>query len=430
MRDDLLKEQLVGYARDAAEEASPPGAAAIHRRARRHYQRVAALTVTGVLAAAGIGIVLGVRGATPTVPEPQPPATGPSPAATSTTATTRPPATSTTKPPSTTRAAAAAGGELPATFVAEVERRVVVMSTATGKAVRTLWGPHRSGRHPYAVGASPDRRAVYFSADAADEANACQEPGIFRVPFEGGPATRMVADEVASGLITTSADGSRLAYLGSACPTSGRIDVVLRGADGALLHRWTGPNTKDLSNTLILRSASLSPDGRQVAVTVFDQLTPVGVRLLDASSGASFADGRLIKAPDPGCGIDNATFHPRTGQLAVFERCLSRNLQGSTPPRFRLVYLDPASGRPLSRPYAFDDRDGADLHVSSMDFDQSGRRLLYMVSSADPLDYLQPRPATGTWRWSGGRPAVRIDDDRQLQHVGTDRFIPAGLPAW
>jgi hypothetical protein len=36
MREDLLKEQLMSYARSAAEVAAQPGAAAIHRRARRH----------------------------------------------------------------------------------------------------------------------------------------------------------------------------------------------------------------------------------------------------------------------------------------------------------------------------------------------------------------------------------------------------------
>ena len=50
MRDDLVKEQLQGYARDGAEVAFQPGPGEIHRRARRHYRRLAALTVAGVLA--------------------------------------------------------------------------------------------------------------------------------------------------------------------------------------------------------------------------------------------------------------------------------------------------------------------------------------------------------------------------------------------
>jgi hypothetical protein len=241
--------------------------------------------------------------------------------------------------------------------------------------------------------------------------------------------TREVTDEVAGGLITTSADGSRLAYLASACPSTGRLDVVLRDAGGVLLHRWAGPNTTDPSNRLILRSVSLSPDGRRLAVTVFEDVTPVGVRLLDATTGTSVTDGRLITAPDRNCVLVGAAFQPGTGRLAAFERCLSGDPQSSRPPRFRLVYLDPTDGGLLARSFAFDDDGGADLGVSSMDFDQSGRHLLYTVSSADPTDWQKPNPATGTWRWSGGRP-VRIPDDRVLQHVGTERFVPAGIPSW
>ena len=77
MREDLLKEQLMSYARSAGELASQPGAADIHRRARRHYRRVAALTVAGVLAAAGLGVGIGLgrEGAVPSVHQPRPPVT-------------------------------------------------------------------------------------------------------------------------------------------------------------------------------------------------------------------------------------------------------------------------------------------------------------------------------------------------------------------
>jgi hypothetical protein len=59
MRDDLLKEQLLSYARFAADAASQPDAAVIRR---SHRQRVAALTVAGVLAAVGLGVGLGLVG--------------------------------------------------------------------------------------------------------------------------------------------------------------------------------------------------------------------------------------------------------------------------------------------------------------------------------------------------------------------------------
>jgi len=92
------------------------------------------------------------------------------------------------------------------------------------------------------------------------------------------------------------------------------------------------------------------------------------------------------------------------------------------------VYLDSGSGRLLSRGVAFDDP-GNDLSVSSMDFDQSGRHLLYQVGSANPADGEGPHPVTGTWRWSGGRP-VRIEDDRTVGTGQASQGITTGNPTW
>lgn len=403
MRDDLLKEQLMSYARSGAEEAFQPAAAAIHRRARRHYQRVAALTVAGVVLAVGLGVGIGLRrdGGTPTVDQPVPTLTSPGPAVPST----RPPATS--------------NGRLPETFVGGIDNRVAVLSTATGKIVRTLWtGP--AGGTVHGVGLSPDRSTVYFSAGPVDP---CERPGIYRAPSAGGPVQRIVTGESASGRIATSADGSRLAYLAYPCPSAGEIDVVLRDATGGLVRRWS----RSPADQMLAAGISLSPDGRRVAVPVLDQLDPVGVRLLDATKGTTVADGRLIRAPDRGCGLVSAVFEPRTGRLAGFERCLPADLQSDTPPRFRLVHLDPDSGRLLGRSFAFDDTTGADLTVNTMDFDQGGRHLLYWVGSHDPADSQAPRPATGTWRSSdGGRP-VRIQDDWR---TADNQRHTSSYPSW
>ena len=421
MREDPLKEQLMSYARDGAEEAFQPAAEEIHRRARRRYRRMAALTVTGALLAAGVGIGFGLygHGITPTVNQPPPPATSPGPAVTSTTATTRPPVTS------TTRVAAGVSGKVPGTFVAAIGDRVAVISTATGRIVRTIWGPGPAGTQVDAVGLSPDRRTVYFRAGGTDP---CGQPGIFRVAADGGSATRIVADEWAEGLITMSADGSRLAYLAYPCPSAGDADVVLRDAGGALLHRWS---TTSSGVEAMLGGISLSADGRQLAGPVFDKVSgfPLGVRVLDATKGASITDGRLLRAPDPGCALVNASFHPRTGQLAAFERCLPKDLQSSTPPRFRLLYLDAASGRLLSRSLWFDDHSGADLQVLTMDFDRTGRYLLFAVGSHDPMDSQEPRPETGTWWYRGGRRA-RVHDDQRIGSGSTSQLITSAHPSW
>jgi hypothetical protein len=91
------------------------------------------------------------------------------------------------------------------------------------------------------------------------------------------------------------------------------------------------------------------------------------------------------------------------------------------------VYLD-SGGRLRSRSFSFEDRSGADLHVSTMDFDRSGRHLLYTVSSADPGDYRLPDPPTGTWRSSDGARPVRIPDDRRLPGAGEP--LTTASPSW
>jgi hypothetical protein len=405
MRDDLLKEQLTSYARTAADAAAQPDAAAIHRRARRHYRRVAALTVAGVLLAVGLGVGLGLgRGdGTPTVDQPRPMPTLTRPAPVPSTA------------PATSR--------LPGTFVGDLGGRVVVVSTRTGKVVRTLYGPHPFGTDSYTVGTSPDQTTVYFSHYGGDP---CAEPGVFRVPAAGGRPVRVVDGENPESMIKVSADGSRLAYVSTPCPSTGQLDVVVRDAAGRLVRRWPAASA---GAGLSLDGVSLSPDGRRVAVGVTNQeLILVGVRLLDVDRDRSIADGRLIKAPDPGCDLVVAEFQPRTGRLAAFERCVRTVSGGIARERFRLVYLDPGSGRQLSRSFAFNDP-GNDMSVSSLDFDQSGRHLLYQVGSANPTDYERPRPVTGTWRWSGDRP-VRIDDDRTVGTGQTSQGITTGNPSW
>jgi hypothetical protein len=236
---------------------------------------------------------------------------------------------------------------------------------------------------------SPDRATVYFSDEGGGP---CKEAGVFRVPAGGGPAVRVVAGENAWGMIKVSADGSRLAYVAGPCAGTGPLDIAVRDAAGALVGRWPAASA---GAGLTVDRVSLSPDGR------------------------------LLTALDPGCVLVQAEFHSRSGRLAAFERCPPKDPQG-TVPRFRLVYLDPGSGRLLSRSFSFDDRSGSDLHVWTMDFDQSGRHLLYAVTSADPLDSQERRPETGTWRFSGGRP-VRVHDDRRL---GDGQRITSRVPSW
>jgi hypothetical protein len=290
-----------------------------------------------------------------------------------------------------------------------------MVSTSTGKVVRTLAESQPSGPAGYAVGITPDRSTVFFSLSGPE---GCHQRGIWRVPSGGGRPFRVVADDNAGGQIKFSADGSRFAYASVPCPDGGEGgDVVVREADGTLVRRFRAPAA---GGDLTIGQVSLSPDGRSVAVLVRLVLDAVGVRVLDVAEGGRVTtDGRLFQAPDPGCSLTAAEFQPRSSRLAAFEGCRP-GLPGGSPVRYRLVYLDPTSGKLLSRSFAFNNT-GGDLHVSTMDFDLSGRHLLYTVTSGDP------RAGTGTWYSGGGARPVRVQDDHQ---TATGGHLTTGAPSW
>jgi hypothetical protein len=272
---------------------------------------------------------------------------------------------------------------------------------------------------------SPDRATVYVSYYGGG-LDPCREPGVLRVPSGGGRPAGILDSENAWSAIKVSADRSRLAYLAGPCGANGPSDVVVREAGGKLVGRWPAASA---GSGLSVDRLSLSPDGRLLAVPVMRQLQSAGVRVVEVAGDRSIADGRLLKAPDPGCDLVAAEFQPRTGRLAAFERCVTPVTQGLAMPRFRLVYLDPGSGRLLARGFTFEDRWGSDLHVSAMDFDASGRHLLYTVSSSDPFDYKEAGRPVGTWRSSGGRP-VRVNDDRTVGSGEGSQPFTTSSPSW
>ena len=137
--------------------------------------------MTGVLAAGGIGLGLGLRraGSVPTVNPPNPPVTiDPRPAA--------PPDSFVTV---ISGGAGADSGDL------------AVVSTATGEMVRPL-APVASTSPFFTV--TGDRRWVYFPSTTPS-------PGIYRVPYAGGPATK-VTGITEPAVLAVSPDGSRLGW--------------------------------------------------------------------------------------------------------------------------------------------------------------------------------------------------------------------------
>ena len=374
MRDDLLKEQLMSYARDAAEVSSQPGAEEIHRRARRHYRRLAALTVSGALLAGGVAVGVGLdrAGSAPTVDQPRPQVTAAPPRV---------------APPESFVAwvhggAGADSGEL------------AVVSTATGETIRSLV-PHSSP--DYAV--SQDRRWVYFRSSFAPRE-------LHRVPLAGGRAERVTANGGESGDLAVSPDGSKLAWEAqSGNRPALRVRDLARGTERLL--PVPGPLTGP--EAITRGHWAWSPDGRQIAVAVLHGIDR-GYTELKTVEVARGRWRHRFNFDTRHSGIEGFVamrWPAGSRHLAIVRAEVAGD--PATPRRtYRLVYVDPATG--AATPGAVL-ASGRDLTLHPADFDPSGRYLLFG---------LQDTHTVSTWWSRGGRP-VRV----KLIEIGNE--APAGV---
>jgi hypothetical protein len=409
MRDDLLKEQLMSYARTAADAASQPGAAAIRRRARRHAQRVAALTVAGVLVAVGLGVGIGLRRdhTTPTVDQPKPPVTSLAPVKPP--ATTPSPTPSSTPHPTTTTNPVAAGP--PSSFVTvvgppnpSVDRpsRVAVVATSTGQVIRYLTGAPPAGTAPSRPALSPDRGWVYYSLTGTGG-----RAGTYRVPFGGGPATKVTGTAGIS--LAVSPDGSKLLLDARGQLRYGLVVRDLASGRERFM-AFPFPQAGDIFGL------AWSPDSRQVALVrgpvTDNERFPTQLFLLEVASGrwrtAVTFDAR---GPAPIYGELGLAW-PAPRRVAFVAR-----VDGSdtAPDRYRLVGVDPRTGKltPLAV-LASDPSAIRGVRTRFLDFDAGGRYLLYGV---DGLSL--------TTRWldtSGKRAPVEIGRFNALSDTETHAF--------
>ena len=221
--------------------------------AHRRHRRLAALTVAGVLAV-GVGLGLGLRraGTAPPAARPSPPAA----------VVPRPAAPLDSFVTTVSGGAGADSGDL------------AVVSTATGEPLRSL-APLANTSPLYTV--TRDRRWVYFPATTPS-------PGIYRVPYGGGPATKVTGIAEAAWL-AVSPDGSKLAWE----TTSGnrpalRVRDLAAGRERVLA--VPGP----LSGPLVVSRGqwTWNPDSRQLAVLVTHGISTgyVELKTVDAATGA------------------------------------------------------------------------------------------------------------------------------------------------
>jgi hypothetical protein len=360
MRDEQLKEQLMSYARDGAEQAFQPGAAGIRRRARRHYRRLAALTVTGLLAAGGIGLGLGLglhsAGSVPTVHQPRPPVTvAPRPAG----------------PPDSfvTVVAGGAGAD---------SGDLAVVSTKTGRTLRSL-AP--AAGTTFTV--TKDRRWVYFASSWPTQ-------GIYRVPYAGGAATK-VTDTAESTELAVSPDGSKLAWEVHA---GRRPALRVRDLDGGSERVLPVPGPLSGPRITSRGNWTWSPDGRQLAVQVLHGISSGYQELMTVDVATGTWRHRFNFDARHGGGPEccEAIAWPAGSRRLAAVRAVYGD--GGVVRAHQLLRIDPATGASTPGPVLA----GQDLSFHPhLDVDPSGRYLLFSVQG--------PR-SVSTWWWSDGKPVL------------------------
>jgi hypothetical protein len=378
MREDLLKEQLMSYARSAAEVASQPGAAVIRRRARRHAQRMAALTVAGVLAVGGIGLGLGLRraGSIPAVDRPNPPVTAPQRAA-----------------PPESFVTVISGGD------GADSGDLAVVSTATGEMIRSL-APATST----SFSVTTDRRWVYFSSNSPSQ-------GIYRVPYAGGAATRVTSTGEPADL-AVSPDGSKLAWeVMSGNRPALRVRDLARGSERVL----PLPGPRSGPRSISRGSWTWSPDSRQLAVLVVHGISSGYVELMavDAATGTwrhrfNF-DARHGGGPECCEAID---WPAGSRRIAIVRAVYG----GGELRAHRMVHVDPATGATTLGPVLA----GRDQTFGyRLDVDPSGRYHLFG---------LQDTHSVSTWWSTGGKPVLvkRIEIGDQPPASVPGAFVGGG----
>jgi hypothetical protein len=351
----------MSYARDAAEVASQPGTEAIHHRARRHYRRLAALTVTGVLLAGGVAASVGLQraGSLPTVDQPGPPVT-----------------------------AAPQGVAPPESFVAWVHGgagadsgELAVVSTATGETIRSLVPQS----NPYYAG-SPDQGWVYFRSSF-------QPQELHRVPVAGGRAERVTATGGESGMLAVSPDGSKLAWeVHAGNRPALRVRDLARGTERML--PVPGPLT---GPEIISRGFwAWSPGSRQLAVQVVHGISTgySELKTVDVATGRWRHRFNFDARHGGSEGFVAMEWPAESRRLAIVRTEVAGD--AAAPRRtYRLVYVDPATG--ATTPGAVL-ASGRDLTLYPADFDPSGRYLLFGLQDTDTVS---------TW-WSRGGKPVRV----------------------
>lgn len=325
MNEDELRDALRAIAGRTAPTTAPPILLAAQRLRRRRIAAAAMTAAAATVAVLGAMALLGddesrVR----TIPADP----------TSTTST-----TTVASPPATTVAITDKGA-------------VVVIDTASGR-TRTLVAAGAGGG---GVALSPDGGTVYYGEEQAG----CATGHIRSVSIHGPPEP---LERVAEGMHpAVSPDGSRLAFWSrrSSGPGTCEHTLVVRHLATGLEQRWTArPN--GYFELGFVDPLDWAPDGRRLVFGF--QYEGLGAWILDTAVPGPL---NLARGLDLGAGLPS--WHP-DGRIAVVLDCCLDPDAPRVPPR--TVLHDPGTKRSTT---LFE----ADVQPQSIDFDPTGRFVLYV----------------------------------------------------
>jgi hypothetical protein len=261
----------------------------------------------------------------------------------------------------------------------------------SGPIIRYLTGPPPAGTGLTRPALSPDRAWVYYSLTGTGG-----KAGTYRVPFGGGPVTKVTG--TAGWSLVVSPDGSKLLLDDRSTPRPRYGMVVLDLASGReRFLAFPFPQAGEIFGY------AWSPDSRQIALVrgpVSDgDRFPAQLFALDVASGRwRTAVSFDARGPVPEFAELNLAW-PAPRRVVFIARFADSD---SVPGRYRLVGVDPRTGRLSPQATVLGSDPSADRRVTPRlaDFDAGGRYLLYGI---DGLSL--------TTRWfdtSGKRAPVKI----------------------
>jgi hypothetical protein len=280
----------------------------------------------------------------------------------------------TSQPPVTPTTGAPHAGP-PASFVTLVGKRIAVVSTSTGKVLRFLTSANNPNL-PGEVVVSEDRQWVCFARVVW-----CSPPGLaglYRVPFAGGPVTRVVHSNL--GRFAVSPDGSKLIYQAFRCRDQTDGDLMLHDLATGTERRLPFPKPS-------LGGIAWGPDNRQVAM-LLTAPDPGALWVLDTTTGQA----RRVRMAPPQILQPVALKRPAgSGKIVI---ALYSNPGGSNT-QARVLHVDPATGARTSLVLG----KGRDAGLCCLDVDASGQYLIYVLTG---------RSTTMTIWWYGHGKQVRL----------------------